>query len=803
MNSQNNAQLIKLAEHYFRSGNYPVAENFLKQILVSNPAEPKANELLAYIAGNTGNIELAGKLLHRACQHPDCSAEALYYLGTSLLSNNQFQEATEYFERAIKNGDFFEVLHDLGLAYFHLQKYAESIETFKKALALRPDSFEVLTNLGNALKAIEKNEEALAYQSKAIEVNPHRAEGWLNKGVILNELKRYDEALAQYNQAILLKPDYLEAWSNKGNVLHTLKRFDEALIHHNQAIKLSNSDAETLFNKGFTLYELKRYEEALTHYNQAILLKPNYQEALSNKGLVLHTLKRFNEALTYYAQALKLKNSDAGTLYNNGLTLHELKRYEEALAYYELANQLNPDLDCILGTLVHERMIVGVWADIDSKISALANKLRTTKKATNPFNVLSVIDSPHLHLLAAKNWIEEEFPVNYALPDIPKYANKKIRVAYFSADFREHPVSALTAELFELHNRDRFEIFAFSLHSVPADDHVRARLIKAFDHFIDVDDLSDLQITELARKHQIDIAVDLGGHTQGARPGIFAYRAAPIQVNYLGFPGTLGAEYMDYIIADQTIIPKDRQLYYSEKIAYLPDTYMVNDSKREPTKKPLTKSEFNLPETGFIFCCFNNSYKINPPTFQNWMRILEKVDGSVLWLSENNAAFQKNLRSEAEKRGICLDRLIFAKRVADPSIHLARHMLADLFLDARPYNAHTTAVDALLAGLPVLTLIGESFASRVAASLLNAVGLPELITHTEEEYETLAIDLATNPEKVIALKQKLTQNHSKTALFDTKLFTRNIEHTYQIMYERHQAGLVPDHIDVTSSFSHA
>ncbi|MNJ94374.1 TPR repeat-containing protein YrrB [compost metagenome] len=735
MNLQNNAQLIKLAEHYFRSGNYPVAENFLKQILASNPADPKANELLAYIAGNTGNTELARKLLHRASQHPDCSAEALYYLGTSFLSNNQFQEATVYFEKSIKNGDFFEALHDLGLAYFHLEKYAESIETFKKALFLRPNSFEALTNLGNSLKKIKQNEEALVYQSKAVEADPSRAEGWLNKGVILTELRRYSEAVAQYDQAIQLKPDYLEAWSNKGNVLHTLKRFNEALAHHEQAVQISNSDAETLFNKG--------------------------------------------------------------------ITLHELKRYEEALAHHLLANELNPDLDYLLGTLIHEKMIIGAWDNIESEISEFANKLSIAKKLTNPFNVLSVIDSPHLHLLIAKDWVKEGCPINYALPDIPKYTNKKIRIGYFSADFKDHPVSALTAELFELHNRDRFEIFAFSLHSVPADDHVRARLIKAFDHFIDVDDFSDLQITELARKHQIDIAVDLGGHTQGARPGIFAYRAAPIQVNYLGFPGTLGAEYMDYIIADQTIIPKDKQLYYSEKIAYLPDTYMVNDSKREPTKKPLTKSEFNLPETGFIFCCFNNSYKINPPTFQNWMRILEKVDGSVLWLSENNAAFQKNLRSEAEKRGICPDRLIFAKRVADPSIHLARHMLADLFLDARPYNAHTTAVDALLAGLPVLTLIGESFASRVAASLLNAVGLPELITHTEEEYETLAIDLATSPEKVIALKQKLTQNHSKTALFDTKLFTRNIERTYQIMYERHQAGLVPDHIDATSSFSHA
>lgn len=735
MNSQNNAQLIKLAEHYFRSGNYRFAEDFLKQVLVSNPADSKANELLAYIAGNTGNAELAHKLLHIACQHPDCSPEALYYIGISYLNNNQFQEAIDCFEKTIsKNGDFFEALHDLGLAYFHSQKYAESIESFKKALLLQPNSFEVLTNLGNALKATKQNEEALAYQSKAVQINPQRAEGWLNKGVILNELKRYDEALAQYNQAILLKPDYLEAWSNKGNVLHTLKRFEEALTHHDQAINLSKSDAETLFNKG--------------------------------------------------------------------ITLHELKRYDEALFHHELANQLNPDLDFLLGTLVHEKMIIGAWDDIENKILELTHKIPITKKVTSPFNVLSVIDSPHLHLLAAKNWVNEEYPSNDSLPCIPKYTNKKIRIAYFSADFREHPVAALTAELFELHDRNLFEVFAFSLRSAQKDDLIRDRLSKAFDHFLEVQNLSDLEIAELARSHQIDIAIDLGGHTQDARLGVFSYRAAPIQVNYLGFPGSIGAEYMDYIIADKILIPESKQAFYSEKIVYLPDTYMVNDSKRELAKIPLTKSAFNLPETGFIFCCFNNSYKISPPTFQSWMRILEKSQDSVLWLSENNASFQKNLKNEAEKRDISPARLIFSKRVSDPSIHLARHTLADLFLDARPYNAHTTAVDALLAGLPVLTLMGKSFASRVAASLLNATGLPELIAHTEEEYEALAINLATNQEKVITLKQKLTQNHSKTALFDTKLFTKNIENAYQIMHERHQTGLAPDHIDTKPTFSH-
>lgn len=731
MNTQNNAQLIKLAEHYFRSGNYSVAQKFLKQILDSNPADSKANELAAYMAGNTGNVELAHKLLQKASQQADCSPEALYYLGTSYLKNGQFEAAISSFERTLKtSGDFFEVLHNLGLAYFHVKKYVESIKVFKRAVLLRQNSFEALTNLGNSLKAIKENEEALVYQSQAVEANPQRPEGWLNKGVILNELKRYEDALTQYNQALLLKPDYTEAWSNKGNVLHTLKRFEEALAHHEQAVTLSNSDAETLFNKG--------------------------------------------------------------------ITLHELKRYDEALEHLERAKQISPDLDFLLGTLVHEQMIVGKWDNFVSNTTQLSAALESRCKVASPFSVLSVIDSPHLHLLAAKNWVNGEYPANPALPSIPKYKNAKIRIGYFSADFRDHPVSALTAELFDLHDRNIFELFAFSLQGAPINDHMRERLSQTFDRFLDVQGMSDLDIARLARETQLDIAIDLGGHTKDARPGIFALRAAPIQVNYLGYPGSLGAEYVDYIVADNTLIPPSKQSYYSEKVAYLPDTYMVNDSKRKIPNLPLKRAEFNLPESGFVYCCFNNSFKITPFVFESWMGILKKVHGSVLWLSENNASFRSNLKKEALKQGIDPDRLVFANRVEDHGAHLARHRLADLFLDAKPYNAHTTAMDALQAGLPVLTQIGDSFTSRVAASLLNAIGLPELITHTQDEYEALAVELGINQNKITALKQKLINNQSTTALLNTKLFTRHIENAYQVMYERHQNGLAPDHIYIQS-----
>jgi protein O-GlcNAc transferase len=667
MNSQNNAQLIKLAEHYFRSGNYPFAQNLLKQILDSNPADSKANELAAYIAGNAGNIELAHKLLHKACQQPDCSPEAVYYLGTSHLRNAQFHDSIECFKKSIKEtGYFFEVTHDLGLAYFHIQKYSESIDFFNKALEIKPNSFEALTNLGNSLKASNRYEDALLYQNKAINIDPQNVEGWLNKGAILNELKRYEEALIQYDHAIQLQPNYLEAWSNKGNTLHALERYDEALIHHDQAIFLNNLDAGAWYNKGVTLHELKRYEEALVQYGHAIQLKPTYLEAWSNKGNTLCALAQYDEALAYYDQAIFLNNLDAGAWHNKGVALHELRRYNEALAHYEQAiqlkptyleawsskghtlyalarydealahynqaYQLEPDLDFLLGNLIHVRMLISDWSDFKNEISALANKINDHKKVSVPFYLLSVMDSPNLHLLAARTWSDNKYPSNSSLPQIAKYQNKKIRIGYFSADFKSHPVSYLTAELFELHDRNSFEVFAFSLKSAHDNDPMKARLGKAFDQFIDVQSLSDLEIAKLARKLQIDIAIDLGGHTKDARTGIFSYRAAPIQVNYLGYPGSLGSEYMDYLIGDKTIIPMSSQQYYSEKIAYLPNTYMVDDSKRVAVQTHLEKSKFNLPDTGFIFCCFNNSYKITPDTFQSWMRILEKVENSVLWL---------------------------------------------------------------------------------------------------------------------------------------------------------------------------
>ena len=372
--------------------------------------------------------------------------------------------------------------------------------------------------------------------------------------------------------------------------------------------------------------------------------------------------------------------------------------------------------------------------------------------------------------------------------------NKKIRIGYYSADFREHAMSYLLANLFEQHDKTKFELIAFSFGS-GKNDEIRNRISSSFDKFIDVNLKSDKEIFQLSRDLKIDIAVDLMGFTQNSRFNIFFQRCAPIQVNYLGYPGTLSANCIDYLIADKILIPKENQKYFSEKIVYMPDSYQVNDSKRKISDKIFTKKELNLPEDGFVFCCFNQSYKITPYVFDIWMRLLRRVEGSVLWLMKDSDIGLNNLKNEAQKRGVEPDRMIFAEKMSNVE-HLARHRLADLFIDTFPYTAHTTCSDALWSGLPVITKMGESFVSRVSASLLTAIGLSELITKTEKDYEELIFKIANNKSLLSELKKKLNKNRPIKPLFNTKLFANNIESAFQIMHERYRSKVPVKNIEI-------
>jgi protein O-GlcNAc transferase len=648
-----------------------------------------------------------------------------------------------------------------GMALHRQGELAAAERCYWEILQWQPNHFDALHLLGVISGQTGRSEEGVELIKRAIGLNPKVAEAHNNLGNALRGLKRHEEALASYEQAIVLKQDYANAHNNRGNVLR----------------------------------DLKRPEEALASYDRAIVLKPAVAEAHNNRGNALRDLKRSAEALASYDRAIALKLDYAEAHNNRGAALRDLKRPAEALASYDKAVALNPDLVGAEGMRVHTKMHVCDWINFDSECAHLISSIKNRKVNSDPFAFLGISSFSDDQLQCAKLWVREKCPPSRKpIWRGERYWHDRIRVAYVSADFHQSATSYLMAGMFECHDKSRFEITGISIGPEDSDD-VRQRLLRSFDYFIDAKALSDVEIASRIREKEIDILIDLKGFTQDAQTNVFALRPAPIQVNYLGYPGTMGASYIDYIIADQTVIPDESRKFYSEKIVVMPDTYQVNDRTRIVSDKAFNRSEVGLPSQGIVFCCFNNTYKITPHVFDRWMRILRQVEGSVLWLLEDNASASSNLRKEAVARGVKSERLVFAQRIQLPE-HLARHKLVDLFLDTLPVNAHTTTSDALWAGLPVLTQIGETFAGRVAASLLNAIGLPELITSTPQAYEALAIEIATHPEKLAAIKRKLANNRLTTPLFDTQTFTRHIEAAYTVMYERYLAGLSPDHICV-------
>jgi predicted O-linked N-acetylglucosamine transferase (SPINDLY family) len=629
--------------------------------------------------------------------------------------------------------------------------------------------------------------------------NPNNADALHLLGVIELQTKNPSAAATLFEDAIKIAPNRAALFSNRGMALRHLGRLEEALSDFDRALTLK-SDAETFNGRGNTLKDMKCFEEALASYDRALGIRPEYPTASYNRGLALSELRRFDEALASYDRALKIRPNFAEALGARGIALQQLKRYDEALISFDRALGMKGDHEFFLDAWFSCKMTVCDWRANSSDFARLSETVESSQRAVSPSIVLATPLSAALQRKCAETFISARYPSSSPpLAFEPRTDNGRIRLGYFSADFRGHATTHLMAELFERQDRERFELFAFSF-GLPTSGPSRARLERSFDRFIEVTNLTDAEVATLARKLEIDIAVDLKGFTDDSRTGIFALRPAPIQVSYLGYPGTMGADYIDYLIADATLIPPEQQKYYSEKIVYLPNSYQVNDAKRLIADKTLSKAVCGLPEGGFVFCCFNNNYKISPFVFDIWMRLLTKVENSVLWLFEDNTAAAKNLRAEARARGVAPERLVFGRRMRLPD-HLARHHLADLFLDTLPYNAHTTASDALWMGLPVLTCLGDTFPGRVAASLLGAVGLPELITHDLAEYESSALELASDPNKLRSLREQLAANRSTHPLFDTPLFTKHIESAYLSMWNRYQERLAPDHIYVDPSIS--
>ena len=712
-----------------------------------------------------------------------------------LFSSGHIREALNTVQTLISQHPNEALLHNIsGVCYKATGQQEMAVQSFKRAVEIKSDFADAHYNLGLTLQELNQLDDAVKSYLKALTIKSDYAEAYNNLGVTLKDLDQLEEAVKCYEKALIIKPDYPEAHNNLGNALKNLGRLSKAVECFERMLTIDPDNAEGHNNLGNTLYVLGQPNAAGKSYMKALAIEPDYAEAHNNLGITLNELGRFKDAEASYNRALAIAPHFPEAYSNLGDLLTDLKRLDEALVSYETAFNLKPDIIFMLGKLLHTKMHLCLWDDLSSRLDELQDKIHNNEKVIPPFPMLGLIDDPELQRKVTEIFVNKHHPKNHDLPKIGLYPkHKKIRIGYFSADFKEHPVAALTAELYEIHDRNHFEIHAFS-YGPETNDKMHLRIKAGVDHFHDVRTMSYEDVAMLARSLEIDIAVDLGGSTTNSRTGIFARSAAPIQASYIGYIGTMGADYYDYLVADQTMIPEDNQKYYAEKIAYLP-SFQVNDSTQSPPSTTLTRQDVGLPETGFVFCCFNNNFKITPTTFDSWGRILEKVKDSVLLIYVDNESAQINLTKEITLRGIDPSRLIFGKRLSK-SEYLARYRVADLFLDTHPYNAGTTASDALRMGLPVLTYLGSSAVSRHAASILNALNLPELITTTLEEYESLAIELATDPEKLKIIKDKLVGNLSTAPLYDTSLFARNLESAYSMMYDRYQRGLDPDHIYV-------
>ena len=707
----------------------------------------------------------------------------LFREATQLHIKGDLASAENIYKKILSiNRRNYDALHRLAILNAQLKNFETSLDFFNKSLSINPLSTEALFNRANLFIDFNRPDDALKDIDKALLISRNNPDLFLIKGNAQKCLNDFDGAIDSYNQAIYINNRFYEAYCNRGVVFKELKKYDEAIADFTTSLSLKNDSFDAFSNRAAVYIELRLFDKALLDLNIALGLKPDSEDALYNLASLYKNIKHFDDAIVAYQNVLLINPNHIESVIHLAVTFQEMGHFDTAYGYFLRALEIEPEFRFNRSTFLTLKNKLCIWDNFDDEIRIVINEISDPSKVATPFHLLGLIDRPDLHLISTLNYVSKECPQDNSLGLIKsRNITGKIRIAYYSADFHNHATSYLMAELFELHDRSKFEIFAFSF-GIIKNDEMYLKNTQVFDHFFDVADMSDEDITILSRQSLIDIAIDLKGFTQDARPNIFAKRCASIQVNYLGYPGSLGANYIDYIIADRIVIPESSSHLYTEKIAYLPNCYQVNDSKRAISDRIFTKGELGLPDNGFVFCCFNNCYKILPSIFDIWIEILKAVKGSVLWLLDDNPTATSNLLKEANRRGIDSHRLIFAKRMKLDE-HLARHRFADLFLDTLPYNAHTTASDALWAGLPVLTCSGQSFASRVGASLLHALDLPELVTHSIADYQSIAIELGNNPEKHESIKRKLISNLKTAPLFNTKLFAENIEKVYLSILE--------------------
>jgi predicted O-linked N-acetylglucosamine transferase (SPINDLY family) len=759
------------------------------EIMTSRDDDVFRRGLASLQAGQVANAEQSfKKLLSAQPRH----IGGLNLLAISLIQLGRIEEAEEYLRRALRESATSDAtFYNYGIVLKTLNRPGEALERFGQALAINPTAAATWNNRGTVFNELRRYQEAIADFDEVLRLDPNYAEALCNKAKSLAALKRHEQALAACEQAAALKPALAEAWQGRGNVLIELKQYQNALASYDKAIALNPAQPDAWIGLGNAFYSMQQFDAASKSYDKALSLRPDFADAWLGCGNVFYERNQLSEALAAYRKVVELRPDLPDGWVAQGTIFSRMRNYADAALAYDRAFAIDPNFNYLAGTRIHAKQQICDWTNLDRDLSHLLSEVRKGKLASIPFNLLATTASPADQLQCAKSYVadRQSFP---AIWRGEAYTHDRIRVAYISSDYREHPIAYLIAEVLELHDRTKVETIGISLGPDDCSE-IRTRMVKSFDQFHDARALSDDEAAALVRRLEIDIAVDLNNYTELSRPGILARRPAPVQASYLGVPSTMGADFIDYAIADRFVLSDAQQSWWTEKIVRMPDSYLAHDTvtKRNMPALTPTRAQTGLPEQGFVFCCFNNSFKITEPVFDVWMRLLAAVEGSVAWLSPASEPTRSNLVAQAKRIGVDPARLIFAPRVDRVEDHLSRHRAADLFLDTLPYNAHTTAADALWAGLPVVTCAGETFPARVAGSLLHAVGLPELVTHSLDDYETLALRLARDPVRLAEVKSKLALNRDTHPLFDTKRFTRHLEAAYVTMIERHRRQQPP------------
>jgi len=787
------AHLLGEAICLHRSGRLTEAAQLCAEVRRQAPDNLTALLLSGTIELQSGRYDAADQLFQLAQGAAPHSADAAVGRANTLRAMGKPDQAVVVLEDVLRQRpDRAIAWNNRGNLLLEMGRLDNAIESYDRAISIEPNYFDALHNRGVARMAAGHNFEAEGDFTRALELKPDYVSALVNRATVRGRQSpgRAHEALTDLRRAVSLDKANPDAWHMLGSTYLALREYNEALSSWSMGLAQHPNHAPMLHDRGFLFNSLGRYPDAAADFERLTSLHPHEAAAWQGRGIALARLNHNEQAIASFSQALRYMPKDVLSLYNRAAVLSVLKRYPEAASDLEALISVDPDFPLARGLLLSARLHLCAWKDIDRQREDIDAGLRRGLRVIHPFTHVLISDRPAAQLACARLQTAGAHPAaRVPLYRGEQYSHDKIRVAYLSGDFYQHATSYLMAGVLENHDRSRFEVLGISYGSND-ESPMHARIENACTRFFDVRERNDAAVAALLRNLEVDVAIDLKGHAGGARPGILAHRPCPVQVNYLGYPGTMGADYIDYLIADRTLIPPDHRQFYSEQIVYLPDSYQANDSARPIAPNRVTRRDAGLPEEAFVFCCFNGSQKILPCLFDSWMRILSHAENTVLWLLEDNPGATANLRREAEARGIAAARLFFA-RPEPPDVHLARLRLADLVLDTLPYGAHTTASDALWAGVPVLTCIGSSFAGRVAASLLTAAGLPELITQSAFEYETMAQKLAAAPALLSKIRDKLARNRKSCALFDTVRMTRNLEAAYVEMWERHRRGESP------------